>query len=251
MNSANSHNLPEIFRPEDSRWASRAAKRGQIRRLARGLYTSNLDESAAQLVRRRWYDVAALYFPGAVIVDRSAAVSGPAADGSLFLDSGPTPANPRPVKLPGLTLRPRSGPGPVEGDMEFADLWMASPARIALENIRPSRARSGVARTLRREELEERLDRMARVRGAQALNELRNDVRAIAPALSAEEQLVDLDKLVGALLGTQEADLRTPAAKARRAGLAYDTERLRRFEVLRSELAKQDLAERSATATST
>jgi hypothetical protein len=51
--------------------------------------------------------------------------------------------------------------------MEFADLWMASPARIALENVRPSRARSGVARTLRREELEERLDRMAECRHLQ------------------------------------------------------------------------------------
>ncbi|MGA2164432.1 MAG: hypothetical protein ABSH36_08175 [Solirubrobacteraceae bacterium] len=60
MTSANSHNPPEIFRPEDSRWASRAVKRGEIRRLARGLYTTNLDEPAERLVRRRWYDVAAL-----------------------------------------------------------------------------------------------------------------------------------------------------------------------------------------------
>ncbi len=246
MPTRKSQKLPEIFRPKDPKWASAAAGRGEIRRLARGLYSTNLDEAPEQLLRRRWHETAALYFPGAVIVDRSAALSGPAADGSLFLDSGPTPANPRPVRLPGLTLRPRSGPGPIAGDMKFADLWMASPARIALENIRPSRARSGVARTLRREELEERLDRVARVRGAQALNELRDDARAIAPTLSAEKQLADLDKLVGALLGTQEADLRTPAAKARRAGLAYDTERLHRFEVLRSELAKQDLAERAA-----
>ncbi len=154
MSTAKSQNLPEIFIPEDAGWASRAAARGEIRRLARGLYTTNLDEPAEQLVRRRWYDVAALYFPGAVIADRSAALAAPASDGSLFLDSGPTPANPRPVRLPGLTLRPRSGPGPVAGDMEFAGLRIASPARTALENIRPSRARSGVARTLRREELE-------------------------------------------------------------------------------------------------
>jgi hypothetical protein len=246
MNSANSHNLPEIFRPEDSRWASRAAKRGQIRRLARGLYTSNLDESAAQLVRRRWYDIAALYFPGAVIVDRSAVLAGPADDGSLFLDIGPRPVNPRAVAFPGLTLRPRNGPGPMHGDAEFIALHISSPARAVLDNLRPSRARSGVSRTLRREELEEHLDRMARVRGAQVLNELRDEARAIAPALGAERQLANLDELVGALLGTHEADLRTPTAKARRAGLAYDTERLYRLEVLRSELAKQNFAERAA-----
>ena len=246
MNSANSHNLPEIFRPEDSRWASRAAKRGEIRRLARGLYTSNLDEPAERLMRRRWYDVAALYFPGAVIVDRSATLAGPADDGSLFLDTGRRPVNPRPVALPGLTLRPRNGPGPVQGDTEFIALHISGPARMVLDNLRPSRARSGVSRTLRREELEEHLDRIARVRGAQALNELRNHARAIAPALGAEQQLADLDSLVGALLGTHEADLRTPVARARRAGLAYDTERLHRFEVLRAELAKQAFAERAA-----
>ncbi len=246
MPADKSQNLPEIFRPKDPKWASHAAGRGEIRRLARGLYSTNLDEAPEQLLRRRWHEIAALYFPGAVIVDRSAAVSGPAADGSLFLDSGPTPANPRPVKLPGLILRPRSGPGPIEGDMEFADLWMASPARIALENIRPSRARSGVARTLRREELEERLDRMARIRGEQALNELRDGAREIAPALEAAEQLAELEELVGALLGTREAKLRTPAARARGAGLGYDTDRLRRLELLRAELATQDFAQRPA-----
>jgi fido (protein-threonine AMPylation protein) len=238
--------LPEVFIPRDFRWASRAAARGEIRRLARGLYSTNLEEPAEQLLRRRWYDVAALYFPGAVIVDRSAALAGPAADGSLFLESGPAVANPRPVRLPGLTLRPRRGPGPVDGDVEFASLWMAGPARMALENVRPSRARTGVARTLRREELEERLDALARARGAQALNELREQARAIAPALGAERELPQLDRLIGALLGTQDAELRTPAGRARGAGLAYDPDRLRRFELLRAELASRDFAERPA-----
>jgi len=119
---ANTHNLPEFFVPEDSRWASRAAARKEIRRIARGLYSTNLDEPAEQLVRRRWYAVTALYFPGAVVVDRSAAASGPAADGSLFLDVGPRPVNPRRVELPGLTLRPRNGPGPVAGDVHFMGL---------------------------------------------------------------------------------------------------------------------------------
>jgi fido (protein-threonine AMPylation protein) len=224
MSTAKSQNLPELFIPEDAGWASRAAARGEIRRLARGLYTTNLDELAEQLVRRRWYDVAALYFPGAVIVDRSAALAAPASDGSLFLDSGPARAGPRPVRLPGLTLRPRGGPGPVAGDVEFAGLRLASRARIALDNLRPSRARSGVARTLRREEFEERLDRLARARGEQALTEL--------------------DRLIGALLGTREAELRTTAARARHAGLPYDVERLRRFELLRAELAGRDFARR-------
>jgi fido (protein-threonine AMPylation protein) len=246
MAAVNRGNLPEIFIADDPRWASRATARGEIRRLARGLYSTNLDELPEQLMRRRWYDVAALYFPGAVVVDRSAALSGPAPDGSLFLDSGPTHPNPRPVKLPGLTLRPRSGPGPVEGDVELAGLRIAGPARIALDNMRPSRARSTVRRTLRREEIEERLDRLARIRGEETLNELRDEARAIAPALGAEQQLAELEHLIGALLGTRDTHLRTPAARARRAGRAYDTDRMRLLETLRSELARQELALRPA-----
>lgn len=246
MPAPNAQNLPEIFVPDDSRWASRAAARGEIRRLARGLYTTNLDEPAEQLVRRRWYDVAALHFPDAVIVDRSAAAAGPADDGSLFLDVGPRPVNPRPVKLPGLTLRPRNGPGPVDGDSQFMRLRMSSSPRTLLDNLRPSRARSGVARTLRIEELEDRLDRLARTRGDAALNEVRDEARAIAPALGADEQLVELDRLIGALLGTRDAELRTPGARARRAGLGYDADRLGLFETLRAELASQVLPERAA-----
>ncbi len=244
MTSTNSHNLPELFFPEDSRWASRATARGEIRRLARGLYTPNLDEPAERLMRRRWYDAAALYHPQAVIVDRSAVLAGPAPDGSLFLDVGPRPVNPRPTVLPGLTLRPRNGPGPVERDTQFVDLYISSPARSMLDNLRPSRARSGVSRTLRREEIEQRLDRLASARGEQALNELRDEARVVAPELHAEEQLDTLDRLIGALLGTRETQLLTRAARARGAGLGYDTDRLALFETLRGGLATQTFATR-------
>jgi len=55
--------LPEVFRPQDAKQASRAAAGGEIRRLARALYTTNLDEPAERLIARRWAQVAAIYFP--------------------------------------------------------------------------------------------------------------------------------------------------------------------------------------------
>ncbi len=63
--------LPEIFRSSERAAASRATASGELRRLARGLYTTNIDEPAEQLIRQ-WIDVAPLYLPKAVIVDRSA-----------------------------------------------------------------------------------------------------------------------------------------------------------------------------------
>ena len=87
---------------------------------------------------------------------------------------------------------------------------------------------------------------MARARGDESLNRLRDEARTIAPLLGAEQQFAQLDELIGALLGTRETDLRTPAARARRAGLAYDGDRLALFEVLRAELAAQTFPERAA-----
>lgn len=242
MSAANSQNLPELFLPDDARWASRAAARGEIRRLARGLYSTNLDEPAEQLLRRRWYDVAALYFPGAVVVDRSAAVSGPAADGSLFLDVGPRPVNPRRVELPGLTLRPRNGPGPVPGDLPFMSVHMSGPARILLDNLRPSRARMGVRRTLTSEELEERLAREARIRGEVALNEVRDSACEIAASLEADEALERLDRLISALMGAGPGELHTAEGRARRARMGYDPDRLVLLEALRADLASHPAA---------
>ncbi len=237
MATPNVENLPEIFRPEDADWASRAARAGQLRRLARGLYSTNLDEDPAQLVRRRWHDVAAIYYPGAVIVDRSAVLGRPTDDGSLFLDVGGARVNPRPTELPGLTLRPRPGPGPLASDMPFAQLYLSGEARTLLDNLRPSRARTSVRRTLSRPELEEHLDRIASAREASSLNSLRDAARTVAPELDAAAELQTLDQLIGALLGTRDAALESPSGQARSRGLPFDRDRLRLFETLRAELA--------------
>jgi hypothetical protein len=223
---------PEVFRPADAAAASRALRRGELRRLARGLYTWNLDESPERLLRRRWMEVAALYFPGAVLVDRSAVDARPAHDGSLFLDSGPKPAHPSPVRLPGLILRPRSGSGPIEGDMRFGLLHRSGEARTALENVRPSRSRAGVARTLAPAELEEWLERIARNRGEEELLRIRDEAREIAPALSAEAEQQRLDELIAALLGTGDTHLETDAARARGRRAPFDAARIALFEVL-------------------
>ena len=228
---------PEVFRPADAAAASRALRRGELRRLARGLYTWNLDEPVERLLRRRWMDVAALYFPSAVLVDRSAVEARPAPDGSVFLDSGAKPAHPGAVRLPGLTLRPRAGPGPIEGDMQFGPLYRSGEARTALENMRPSRARSGVARTLTAAQLEEWLERIARNRGEGDLLRIRDEARRIAPALSAKSEQRRLDRLIAALLGTGKARLVTEPARARGRRQPFDAPRVALFEALHGALA--------------
>jgi hypothetical protein len=228
---------PEVFRPADVDAAGRAARRGELRRLARGLYTWNLDEDPAVLVRRRWMDVAPLYFPGAVVVDRSAVEGRPADDGSLFLDAGSDRVKPANISLPGLILRPRVGPGPLPGDMAFGRLHRSGQGRTALDNMRSSRARSGVARTLSGAELEEWLERIARNQGEQELLSIRDEARQLAPALSAQKDQAELDDLISALLGTGDSRLETESGRARARRQPFDAARISLFEELHGALA--------------
>ncbi len=228
---------PEVFRPADTAAASRAVRSGRLRRVARGFYTADLETPVEQLVSRNWIEVASIAFPGAVIVDRSAVEGRPAADGSLFVDSGPEPRNPSPVRLPGLVVKPRAGPGRLPGDMQFGPLARSGEGRTALDNVRASRARSGVARTLTRAELEEWLERIARNRGEAGLLQIRDEAAAIAADLDAEEERQRLDDLIGSLLGTGEARLVTAAGRARGRRAPFDATRVELFEQLHGALA--------------
>jgi hypothetical protein len=126
----------------------------------------------------------------------------------------------------------------LESDRPFiGGLRIASPARAFLENMRSSRAREGVARTLSKREIEERLDELLRHGGEPAIQRLRDDARDVAAQLRLPEEFQRLDALIGTLLGTREAALESAVAIARAAGMPYDPLRLDLFQRLFTELA--------------
>lgn len=132
--------------------------------------------------------------------------------------------------------------------MPYLKLYMSSEARALLDNLKPSRARTSVRRTLSRPELETHLDRVASRRDEQALNALRDEARELAAELDAASDFEALDRLIGALLGTREDDLTAPAAVARSKRLPFDRDRLHLFETLRAELASEPAPRRRAPA---
>jgi hypothetical protein len=198
------------------------------------LYTTNLDEPLEMLVRRLLWPIVTEVFPGCVIGGRTVFELRPAADGSVFL----TTSVERDVTLPGIVLRARKGPGPLDGDTPLLGVFMASRARAYLENMSPSRARKGVARNLSRREIEERLEAELRDHGEGSVQKVRDEARRLAPALGLTEELGRLDALTGALLGTRKARLLTKAGAARAAGEPYDTRRLDLFLALHADLSK-------------
>ena len=209
---------------------SRAVRKGTLRKLANRLYTTNLADPPESIVRRNLWPIVGAFVPGGLIADRTAMENAPAADGSVFLVADRF----RPIDLPGITIKPRKGLPPLESDQPFiAGLRLSSIPRAYLDNMAVSRPREDqVGRTLTRAELEERLDTFLRRGGPDALNKLRDDARAIALALQLDDSFAQLDKLIGALLGTREAALETSSARARRAGRPYDPQRQSLFEAL-------------------
>ena len=232
MTKSSIDDMPEVFVSDAaiSKAVSDAVTRGKLRKLGTRLYTRNLDEDPERLVRRNWYYLITDYFPDAIITDRTALENQPAEDGSVCLIS----SKKRNVELPGVVFRPRPGPHPIVSDRPFiGGALLASTARAYLENMRPSRARGElVARTLSRENIEERLDTLLRRQGEGALNRLRDEAQTIAPELELEDEFQKLNNLIGSFLGTREADVKSKVGKARTEGSPYDPDRVKLFETL-------------------
>ncbi len=239
--------LPEVFLSDASitTHVSRAVGAGRARKIGPRLYTTNMTDAPESIVKRNLWPIVGLLCPDTVVGHRTALEDRPTPDGSVFL-TGPYT---RTVTLPGLTIRTVKGPGPLAGDSQFIEgLWHASRPRAFLENLKPSRKRSGPARTLPREALEHRLERLLRVSGPEALNSLRDEARAIAPVLDAEREYSHLNDMTGTLLGTRKARLSAPAAIARVAGRPYDPVRMETFQSLFAELRQWEPVSRPAPA---
>jgi fido (protein-threonine AMPylation protein) len=230
------HTSPEVFVSNAAirRQVARAVEQGRLRRLASRLYTPNLTDDPVTIIRRNVWPLVAAYFPGALIADRTALENMPAADGSVCLIADGT----RNITLPGLVLRPRPGSGPRVEDPPFIDgLYLCSTARAYLENMRPSRSRGGLlARTLGRRAIEERLETLISRGGEDEINRLRDRIKYLAPILGLSREGADLDAMIGAMLGTRDAVLETPAGVARQAGQPDDRRRVETFQRLHAAL---------------
>ena len=225
--------MPEAFvsKASISSEVSRRVADGRLRKLASRLYTRNLGDAPRAIVRRNLWSIVSGYFPGALVADRTALELQPASDGSVCLVS----AHGADIALPGVILRPRRGAPPQKDDQPFMnqELYLSSQARAYLDNLCASRRGGGkVPRTLARMDIEARLERLMASAGIDACNRLRDDARRISEGIGRTEQRAELDRIVGALAGTGDAQLRAPSAQARARGRAYDSRRVALFENL-------------------
>lgn len=221
---------------------SRATSRGEIRRIRRGLYTTDTVTPLGTLVLQHLWEIVRLVAPGTVIGYRTAIELAPSPEGVVHL-VGPKE---RRFELHGTKVWIHEGPGPLEGDQHYMEtLFLASRARAYLESLKPSRSgREFGNKGLSREEIERRLDQRLRVRGVDDLNELRDKARTVVDKLNAQDELHELDGIIGALLHTRGAPLASPVGRARAAGEPYDPDRMPLFQAVHRALILEPMSDR-------
>jgi len=215
---------------------ARALKKGDIRKIGPRLYTTNLKDTPAAIIKKHLWTIVSEYFPDGLIADRTALENAPAKDGSVFLISN----RKRDVVLPGYTLRPRVGMPAQQSDYAFiGNLKICSQARAMLENMKTSRARaSKVSRTLSQKEIEERLEGILVGGGEMALNKLREEAKILSIKLHFEDEYQELDTIIGTMLGTKTTQLRSELTISRTKGQPYDPKRMELFQILYADLKK-------------
>lgn len=216
---------------------SERARRGELVRLAPGVYTADVTSTPAAVTAREWPVIAGGLFPGAVITDRSVVTGGPTS-GVLYLARN---GRARDLQLPGLLVTARPGAGPLKGDILLpGGLYLAGKGRGLAENARPSRSRAGrVRRTLDEAELGDWIDRLCQVDGREELERYRAEAEDAADLVGAPSGAVKaVSRMIGAALGTQQVATSSRALAARQAAFPYDQDRMRLFKQLAESLRR-------------
>lgn len=223
---------------EKSKEIGKLEKQGLLRKIAPRVYTSSLEEAPEKIVRRNWYRLVSDLFPEAFLSHRSALERMPTPEGHLYL----TRSYKGTLELPGLILHFSKGPEPLEDDtLFFGSLKASSLARAYLENFQRTKGSGEESKTLNQRQLEEKIEAFLRIKGEDALNQVRDRAKEIAPQLEMEKEFAELNQLITDLLGTGlSKNLVSPIARARVLGEPIDPDRIQLFESLYGELVKKE-----------
>lgn len=231
---------------KESKRITALLKEKLIRKIATRIYTSNLEEEPASIIKRNWYRVLAHLFPEALLSHRSALEFKPTSQGHIYL----TYSYSSNVLLPGLSVHLLKGSGPIEGDNPFFEnLFASQEARAFLENLQETRKEGEESKSLPISEIEEKLETIIRARGESGLNALRDKAREISVGLEMQKEFKKLNQLISDLLATGKSkNLTSPVAVARSLGEPFDPSRIQLFESLYEELAGKIFSEYKVSA---
>jgi len=221
---------------------SRAEKEGKIKKIAPRLYTTNLRDSEAHIIKRHFFDILKWRFPEAVITHRSASELRPTESGNFFLTSHYTK---KITEFKGIILNVMKGKSALETDLNLDGIYVSSEWRWMLENMQISRKKGNESKTFPMEYLEDRLEKIITREGEEGINKFRDKAKEIARQLALETEFAKLNAIISALLKTHPANvLSSDSAKARATGMPYDAMRVELFEILYNQLKNHYFPER-------
>lgn len=232
FNSKNKEaHLPLLLFPgktkSEEAWLTQLRKEKKIHKIGPRLYTSAPVQQEASIVRSHWHMIIQKLFPRALLSHRSALEFKPTNEGLVFL----TATTNRTVRYPGLVLQFIRGPQKQKDDPPFLGFHCSSLARAFLENLSTTKRTSACA--VSRQELEERLQNIITSKGEFEIKKIRSEAKSIAKKLKWNAEFKRLDKIIGAMLGTQsEKNLVSAVGKAQALGRPYDSTRVGRFDLL-------------------
>ncbi len=225
---------------------SRLAKRGDAVRLAAGIYIVGGRLPVDALVRHHLFDIVNQVWSDAVISGRSALAGGLPVDGVLYLVH-PSPPRFAPLRLPGVTVQVRIGPGPLPGDMRFPNgVALAGVTRGLVENVNlPGRPASGTAGTAAVEDI---IDELARTGGAGKVRNALTQLDVIAGNFDPAAVALVRTRL-SAALGSFSGQLGVTSTRlaARLSGQPFDQHRIDLLRGLTSSLEERAPVPRNAS----
>lgn len=224
------HNILEVVVGTTDMRSTRQVKSGNLRKIATRVYTSNMNDTPEDIVRRNVFYILGQLYPHAVISHRSAFELKPTSEGDIFLTYKYT----KNVDLPGIKVHLIKGSMGTNHDMPFIEnLYISSRERRMLENLQKGRTRGSVSKCLPRTYIEETLEKLLAVNGEAGINDFRDKAKEIAGQLNMDEEFETLNSIIGALLSTKPSVILTAnSAIARAQGVPFDQERVKLFGTL-------------------
>lgn len=210
---------------------------GLIRKIAPKIYSANMTDDPAEIIRKNIFEILGHLYPSSVLSHRSALELKPTSASILFVTYSYT----KKIELPGITIRFLEGSGPVAGDARLnGELHFSQFERALLENLQISKRPGPESKTLSIPEIEIKLETILRAKDESALNAIRDRAKDLAVQLKMEVEFNKLNKIISALLNTNPiTNLKSDIAIARAIGLPYDPYRMELFLSLFQSLASK------------
>lgn len=224
--------------PKDSKMISFMLQKGKLKSIAPRIYTTNLMDSPERIIKNNLLDILGWRFPGGILSHKSALLLKPTELGNVYITADTN----RIIKdYPGVTVYVTKGKKPIDTDIKLGNtgLYAASEERWMLECMQFTRTnKSGENKSFDLAFIETRLEGKLQAAGEDRFNDFRDKVRLVADNLDMKIEFNSLNKIFSALLNTHNSEiLTTEIARARAAGIPYDSKRIRLFEVLYDKVA--------------